>query len=292
MLAIHNPVGSNRSNPVYAIGGIGGSGTRLVAMLMSTLGFTMGRHLNTEMDNLYFTLLFKRPEILNMDNNEFAACVDLFLGSLYGRQPCKEFVAIIKKAAQSHPAGWSESVSSHFIRSFTTKPENSGFGSCTGWKEPNTHIIIDRLYQCIPSLKYIHVIRHGLDMAYSNNKRQALLWGKYLLDTEPYDTNPPYLLRYWCAVHKRMQEFSSQWASDRPVFWLNYDKLLTDPVPILHAFLEFLGMQASENTIDTLQRLINGSSSSGKYIQQDLSIFSVEDVAYVESLGFTIHQES
>jgi hypothetical protein len=39
--------------------------------------------------------------------------------------------------------------------------------SMWGWKEPNTHVVLDRLWAELPRLKYVHVRRHGLDMAFS-----------------------------------------------------------------------------------------------------------------------------
>ena len=32
-----------------------------------------------------------------------------------------------------------------------------------GWKEPNTHIVLPQILKLAPGLKYIHVVRHGLD---------------------------------------------------------------------------------------------------------------------------------
>jgi hypothetical protein len=49
--------------PVVAVGGVGGSGTRLVAHVMLELGYYLGPDLNESLDTLWFTLLFKRPEI-------------------------------------------------------------------------------------------------------------------------------------------------------------------------------------------------------------------------------------
>ncbi len=48
-------------NGPVVIGGVGGSGTRVVAAILSTLGFHLGNDLNESMDNLWTTLLFKRP---------------------------------------------------------------------------------------------------------------------------------------------------------------------------------------------------------------------------------------
>ena len=44
-----------------AIGGVGGSGTRLVAEIVERFGFYLGGSLNNKHDNLWFTLLFQRP---------------------------------------------------------------------------------------------------------------------------------------------------------------------------------------------------------------------------------------
>jgi hypothetical protein len=52
---------SSQAGPV-AIRGVGGSGTRLVADIVLELGFYLGADLNYERDNLWFTLLLKRPE--------------------------------------------------------------------------------------------------------------------------------------------------------------------------------------------------------------------------------------
>jgi len=49
-----------RNGPV-AIGGVGGSGTRVVAETVNRLGIAFGRDLNGASDNLLYTLLFKRP---------------------------------------------------------------------------------------------------------------------------------------------------------------------------------------------------------------------------------------
>jgi len=49
-----------------------------------------------------------------------------------------------------------------------------------GWKEPNTHIYLEFLSKYFSDLKYIFVIRHGLDMAFSKNQAQLYNWGNLL----------------------------------------------------------------------------------------------------------------
>ncbi len=57
--------------PPVVIGGVGGSGTRLIAQILKDLGYFMGNDLNEANDNLLFPLLFKRIEILSSSEEEF-----------------------------------------------------------------------------------------------------------------------------------------------------------------------------------------------------------------------------
>ena len=61
---------SSHTHPVV-IGGVGGSGTRLIAQCLNELGFFLGPDLNEANDNLWFTLLFKRTRILTSSEEEF-----------------------------------------------------------------------------------------------------------------------------------------------------------------------------------------------------------------------------
>ncbi len=53
-----------------AVGGVGGSGTRLIAEILRRLDYYMGDDLNVAGDNLWFTLLFKRPELLTAGSQQ------------------------------------------------------------------------------------------------------------------------------------------------------------------------------------------------------------------------------
>ena len=48
----------------FAVGGVGGSGTRVVARILQCLGCYLGSSLNESLDNLWFTLLLKEPQRL------------------------------------------------------------------------------------------------------------------------------------------------------------------------------------------------------------------------------------
>lgn len=57
-----------------AIGGLGGSGTRVFAALLQEAGIYIGDCLNEPLDNLWFTVLIKRSVLDKTDCNIYACC--------------------------------------------------------------------------------------------------------------------------------------------------------------------------------------------------------------------------
>ena len=62
---------SSRSS-VIAVGGVGGSGTRLIAAFLDRLGIYMGDDQNESLDNLWFNLLFKQHPLGVFDPEDVA----------------------------------------------------------------------------------------------------------------------------------------------------------------------------------------------------------------------------
>lgn len=270
-------------NPIVAIGGVGGSGTRLVASLLMRSGYHLGNLLNKQNDNLYFTLIFKRPEILTLEPDVFDQYLRIFLSSYSGYCSLDNTAALIEQAKIAHPLPWSEPVATSLSSCLNNR--TGTIPPLYGWKEPNTHVIVDRLYPLIPRLKYIHVIRNGLDMAFSGNQRQALLWGEWLVGFAMEHPTPSYLLKYWCAVHKRIL----QWAHTDAFFLLNFDRLAQTPHLVLHELFDFIQLPVTDKHIDELSGLIIPSESIGRFKAHDVSVFDQVDIDYVAELGFPVH---
>jgi hypothetical protein len=70
------------SYPV-AIGGLGGSGTRIVAEMLAAGGVYIGEDLNDALDNQWFTLLMKRPKFY--PNGDPRRPFTLFKNAMEGR---------------------------------------------------------------------------------------------------------------------------------------------------------------------------------------------------------------
>jgi hypothetical protein len=270
--------------PPIAIGGIGGSGTRLIAQLLLELGYHLGSDLNPQNDNLAFTLLFKRAAILSTPDDEFAKLLDIFLSNLTDRRVYSaEEIDLIRLAGEAHPKEWAEPrVGAMLARPGSAAPPPAKWG----WKEPNTHIVIDRLYPLVPELKYIHVVRNGLDMAYSGNQRQARLWGGHFLAGAGALSEPSYSLKYWCAVHRRVLRIGSVLGGNGRFLFLNFDRLCTSPGAALRELLAFLEIDPGRTPTERLRAMIRVPESMGRHKHHGLEGFDPADVEYVRELGF------
>lgn len=267
-----------------AIGGVGGSGTRLIAGILKNIGYFIGDDLNFANDNLTFTLLFKRTEILNLSNIEFKSLVEIFINYMTIRSPytLKQIEQIHKVSTNDrlvHSREWLE-----IRKCMLFNPESKKI-TCWGWKEPNSHIIIDRLYRIIPGLKYIHVIRNGLDMAYSKNKNQMNQWGKYIIPEVKFSSEPSYALKYWCAVHRRIHDIKNIYGTNENFLFLNFDNFCKFPLDGLQNLLKFLNIPKKIN-LTGLLKIINIPDSMGRYKQHSLNIFDPEDIQFVREMGF------
>jgi hypothetical protein len=267
------------------VGGVGGSGTRVIAKLLKHLGYFIGSDLNDADDNLWFTLLFKSSEILLVSDDEFSRRVDILTKGLVGGSAFSSVdrAMVMERAVSeghTHCREWRESRAKTLL-------ERAGVpahGQPWGWKEPNTHVVLDRLPGALPGMKYILVARNGLDMAFSENQNQVRLWGPLILG-EPFLPGPRFSLRYWCAAHRRALAAATA-ISDRFLF-LNYDAMCADKergLASVYGFLNLDGERVQENHL----ALVVPPASIGRHRSHDPDLFDADDIAYVESLGFMI----
>jgi Sulfotransferase family len=270
-----------------AIGGVGGSGTRAVASILRSLGYYIGADLNPANDNLWFTLLFKRPELFLVppEHEDFARSVLLFRAAMLGGSALsaeqRQWVFSLTGDRPPHRSAWLCQRADSLIAAATAERHAP---LRWGWKEPNTHIMVDRLVRHFPDMTYIHVMRNGLDMAHSSNQHQLRLWGRLFFGHGNYAVDPYWSLKYWCLVHRRMEAFGKRMGAR--FFLLNYDDLCLHPARALEQLLVFLGIPSTLTANHSLISLIEPPSSIGRFKRFGLAYFDPADIAYVKQLGF------
>ena len=291
------------NHPNIVIGGVGGSGTRLISMIVASLGLDIGNDINESYDNLTFGLFFKRRDINILSDEEFSKLLILFEKSFISKDYTNsETEYIIKltdrftyynlkkyfiERANNILLKDKPKMIDDLIQTYNSKIKHiqsdrlhlNGYG----YKEPNSHIILERLIKSYPNMKYIHVIRNGLDMAFSENQNQVKLWGSMYLSKEDFKNLPYASLKYWCIVHKRILEIGEKMG---PNFLLiNFDKMCAKPNIWLKKLCKFLNIDVRCSI--GLKYLINPPSDSiNRFKKYDLSIFDLKDIAYVKELGF------
>lgn len=274
-----------------AVGGVGGSGTRLVARILADLGYAIGGDLNESNDNLTFTLLFKTPLAVDADDRTFDDLWTVFRAAMTGAgpPPALHTVADWRDAVRGlavesrplHPSDW--------LRERLTRLETALAAPAAArprlwaWKEPNTHLVVERLLAREPSLRYVHVVRHGLDVAFSANQNQLEMWGARVLG-RPVARTPRDSLAYWVATHRRVEALAER-APGR-VLLLNYDALCREPKPHLERMLAFLNVRPRLPCRYTAAARVAPPATLGRHHGHDLTQFDADDLAYIRHLGF------
>ena len=277
----------NKQPPPLAIGGVGGSGTRVVATVLSQLGYFMGSDLNEPMDNLLFTLLFKRAELWPPEEHqaEINKACDIFLkASLTQKAWRKSETAYLRSLCQKnrplHSREWLEARVERLLDRTNRDYQHGKWG----WKEPNTHILLPALLKAWPQMRYIHVVRHGLDMAYSSNQNQLQLWGRQLLGTQVISIDAGTSFQYWCAAHRRIAQIGK--TMDSRFLMLNFDKLCQQPEKELEVLFNFLEIETGPEVKKHLASLVHQPTSLGRYRNQALSDIKPSDLSFLEEMGY------
>ena len=289
-----------KKGPVV-IGGVGGSGTRVIAEVLSLLNFYMGNDLNGPKDFLLYTLLFKRKNWFykNRTNDRL---LQTGLQLLQKLVISKRSMSLNEASYLVHAmADMSIHGHNHLGHGKGTWPlerakkiffENdadlSGFAGW-GWKEPNSHLLITEMARCFENFKYIHTIRHGLDMAFSDNQQQLYNWGPMFgVDLPKTDKEIPLAsFRYWVKANRLALEKGEKLGPKR-FMWINYDRFCIDPEPEIRKLLVFLEVEADEETMRNCVQLPKVAESTGRYLNHDLTGFDDKDLSFLKSLGFGI----
>jgi hypothetical protein len=292
--------------PYVVVGGVGGSGTRLIASILATLGLNIGTDLNEAYDNLSFTLLYKHLNTLNMDQKRFDQSYRILTHSILGtrdsltEQENRLLEELSEKGRPGHPHSWlkerAENIQSINEKGPLENPylkelpniQQKPLAGKWGWKEPNSHMIMNRLNK---KTKFIMVVRNGLDMAFSSNQNQLRLWGPSILPKEMkrFDKQghilytPRVSMKYWTLVHKKILQESKVFGDN--FLMVNFDDMCVNPDKWLKILCDFLKIDSS--VIPEIRPLVVYQSEGiGRFKKHSLSQFAESDVLFAKKLGF------
>ena len=289
---LHGPV---------VIGGVGGSGTRVLAEILSLFGFYLGNDLNSAKDNLLYTFLFKRPNWFyrNKDNEKtIKTGLDVFHKVMKNRKSftVQEMIFVLK--ASFSQAFFGHNYTGHGLKLRPTKRIQKIFATKNdikiryvgwGWKEPNSFLIIHYLAEKYNNLKYIHMIRHGLDMAFSKNQNQVFNWGPLYGVKRPKlpAEIPSASLQYWIRANQHVLMDGEILGPDR-FLQIKFEKLCYSPESEIKKILHFLNIDPARDTYRRALKLPQKPDSMGRYRNHDLGRFDRNDLDILAEFGYSI----
>jgi len=262
---------------IISIGGLGGSGTRAVSEVFIKADICMGGELNNSLDTLLFTLMFKRKNILLYDKLQLENSFLLFKKIITTTVPLTkkedEFLYSLVEDRIQHDKNW-------LLDRYYNISKYRNKTDLWGWKEPNTHIIIDRLLEIEENLKFVYVYRNAFDMAFSENQNQLKFWGSLFFEKE-YDVTPFYSLKQWIASYKRMKSIQKMFPNR--VYFLSFEEFCEKPFEKVEEMFEFFNLDI---TIDNdIISHVNLPSSVGRYKNYSIKdVFDMNDIEYVNKI--------
>jgi len=248
---------SQITDPV-AIGAVGGSGTRVMEKLITAAGLVPASPLNAAGDA--------------MEWPPFKALLNKETLSRFPRQ-----TIIINAFAGLEGL-------------LAARRERLGQTGRSCWKVPGTFFWLRELSDYFPQLQYIHLIRHGLDMAYSGNKNQIRNWAGHLgVEIElgaDGKARPGSMLDYWLAANEHAIEVGKKQLGERFLL-VRFEKLRANPTEQLRDIFDFIGLGLSPQQVSSMAELVNTPSSSGRYRRQPWrEDFTDDQLQRLESLGY------
>jgi hypothetical protein len=265
-----------------AIGGVGGSGTRVVAALLHACGVYLGSDLNEAFDNLWFTLLFKRRRILIEGRAEFDDLFGLFarkMRSGVGPSPRElgRLAALAQYPRMDLTRAWLQA------RLDTLCVPVPRTASMWGWKEPNTHVVAERILASDDDVRYVHVSRHPLHIAFSSNQRQLAFWGPIFLERD-VDPGPRDSFAYWCMAELRARSLAQKFPGR--VHYVDFDRFCSAPVEESQRLLTALNIDVAPPQDFT--RRVRRPDAEASLEPRDPSNFRAADIEIAAALGYRL----
>jgi hypothetical protein len=234
------PVGSWPPGPIV-VGATGGSGTRLVSGLLRRVGVAMGDAVNGADDSLPLALFF-----------------DLWVNAWAARDAWFEPAeAVVLEAAMTR------SLRHALARHLGATPTGPW-----GWKEPNSIYLLPFLDARVQGLRFVHLVRDGRDMAFSENQRQLTKHGRpYLAGIESTLRSPQERsAALWARINAAAHDHGERSMGGRylPV---RFEDLCAEPAVQIDRLLAFAGVRGDAERL--AQEEVRPPASLGRWRTQD-----------------------
>lgn len=233
-----------RNGPIL-IGGVGGSGTRLVARILGDIGLPMGGPLNNELDALPFEMVceaFTTPVLEQTGSPNYS-------------------LEVIDPALRSRVLRALELAAATHVEAL----------SATGiWvaKSPRLLHFMPFLAVAFPGARFVHVVRDGRDMALSLNQNQPRKHFRAMFrDTGPEDPATR-AMRFWSHANVHAAAFGKL-TMGYVYQTVRYEDLCAAPETAIRTLLAQLGLTINAAALSRLAGRVKPSPTQGRWRELD-----------------------
>ncbi len=228
--------------PPLIIGGTGGSGTRMFARVVRLAGYYMGAKVNISEDAMCFPVFYDR-------------WINAFSQGDLSVDQQQKMIAEFQACITDH---------------LSTIPTTS---MNWGYKEPRSIYLLPFLNSQFPEMKFIHVVRSGLDMAFSGNQNQLRKHGDANIDAE-YTDKPLAVksIALWNKVNMQMSDWAEHHMQGRYLA-LRYEDLCCHRDDVGQQIYDFIGCNNAEVLHHSVADIIR-SPGSDRWKAQDPALLT------------------
>ncbi|WP_394201658.1 amino acid adenylation domain-containing protein [Shewanella waksmanii] len=227
-----------RGAPII-IGGSGGSGTRLVAKILSDAGIYLGEQTDS-------------ADSIGMVSNWSSELLP------YWNHAIPEGVK----------ASICEDLDRTLIKFFESSQSTTPIGQW-GWKLPPHAFFATFFHQVWPNFRCVHVVRDGRDMALSKNQNQLGYLGPIVLSPrERLLPKTQQSLLLWERLNTNLATYAAQHLPGQ-YLCLRYEELCSNPEESIKRLFDFLDIKKQ---ITPYLALVKASSGIGRWQEQSLEI--------------------
>ncbi len=198
-----------------AIGATGGSGTRVVGRIVRAGGMYIGTNLNDYQDAL---------DLAGFSDRWINGFVQTGLAGLTS-DTRSEMTDDLGRALDAH------------------RRDEPADALAWGWKEPRSIYLISFFDAVMPRFRFLHFMRDGRDMAFSDNQQQLRKHGDAVLPGRAWrKVSPKRSIALWSHVNSQAADFGEQRMGDR-YLRVRFEDLCSEPAATVARIYEFFGLQ-------------------------------------------------
>lgn len=206
------------ANGPCVIGATGGSGTRVVARIVRAGGMFTGDKLNRYEDAIELGFYSDR-------------WIDRYLADRRSPELLEQMAADLRSVLEDHAS---------------TLPEEA---RAWGWKEPRSIYLLRFWHETMPSLRFLHFVRDGRDMAFSENQNQLKKHGEAALGDELRKAKTPVRsIALWNRVNQAAADYGEEALGAR-YLRVRFEDLCAEPVETVERIYGFLGLDGDVEAI-------------------------------------------